>query len=188
MKSFSFLLPFTTSISYILIALYFVSCSSKEQAMPGKNQYEGPLTEAYDVETLYSDSAVVMVKIVGAKQNQFFNGDIEYPEGIFIEFYDKISKKVTSTLKANKGFYNKKEDLFRVEEDVEVINFEKNQRLNSEELFWDPKKEEVYTEKFVNIDTGDDIVKGTGLVAKQDFSSWEILKPTGDISIDDGQL
>lgn len=57
--------------------------------------------------------------------------------------------------------------------------------MNSEELYWEPQKEEIYTDKFVRIQSEDQISTGTGLVAKQDFSSYRILNPSGTIYLDE---
>ena len=65
------------------------------------------------------------------------------------------------------------------------MNIKNNERLNTEELFWNPTDEEIYTEKFVRIETEDQILLGQGLTADQDFSTYKIEKLTGELTIDD---
>jgi LPS export ABC transporter protein LptC len=101
-----------------------------------------------------------------------------------MEFYDEFGK-ISSTLKANKAYYFKKEDQWRGQGNVEVKNIQKNEQLNSEELFWKPKEEKIFTEKFVTIRMQSDVIYGEGLDAKQDLSSYKILKPTGSLEIDE---
>jgi hypothetical protein len=60
-----------------------------------------------------------------------------------------------------------------------------NKSLQTEELFWSPKDKKIYTDKFVIITTPTEIIKGEGLVANEDFSYYEIQKPTGIIALDE---
>lgn len=132
---------------------------------------------------LYSDSAVVRIRISAPKQLEFETGDMEFPNKIFIEFFEP-SGELSSTLEANTAFYFKEKDLYQAIGDVRVIGYLEPQKLNTEELFWDPKEEEIYTEKFVKIETEDQISTGNGLRAKQDFSTYRILKPEGTIYLE----
>jgi len=145
-------------------------------------EYMGPMQEATNIEILHSDSSVVIIKITASRQFIYLNGNYEYPNGIYIEFYNEDGS-LSTTLQGNKGFYDKKEDLHRIFGDVKIHNISKNQKLNTEELFWRPREEKVYTERFVTIETDGEVIKGEGLTANQDFSSYRITKPTGRISI-----
>lgn len=166
---------------FIILPLAFCACGENVDVNSVK-PYEGPLLEISNMETLYSDSAVVRVRVKAKKQLEFENGDSEFPEGIFIEFYD-VNGKVSSTLEANHGYFNKKEKLYTATGDVEVNSYEKDEKLNTEELHWKQDKEEIFTDKFVRIETDEEILLGEGLTASQDFSTYKILKPTGELSI-----
>ena len=145
--------------------------------------YDGPVMEVENVETLFSDSAIVKIKLLADKQLEYENGNREFPEGIFIEFYE--NGQVSSTITANQGFYYKKENKYTATGNVVVKNTQKNEELRTEELHWEPTKQEINTDKYVEIETESDIFMGNGLTAKQDFSDWRILKPTGTITFED---
>ena len=115
---------------------------------------------------------------------EFENGDREFPEGLYLEFYDE-SGKLESTLRANEAYYFKKENQWRGRGKVEVKNLEKNEQLNTEELFWKPADEKIFTDKFVTIRQQSDVIYGQGLEAKQDMSDYVIKKPEGEFSVDD---
>jgi hypothetical protein len=68
---------------------------------------------------------------------------------------------------------------------VEVKNLEKQQQLNSEELFWNPETKKIFTEKFVTIKLENEVLYGTGLDALQDLSYYTIKKPEGEFVIKD---
>jgi LPS export ABC transporter protein LptC len=163
-------------IFYILLLFFSFACSKNELKEP--LVYEGPLSEAENVELYYSESERVKVKMIAALVYEYENGDREFPKGIYLEFYDEF-EKLESTLSANEAYYFEKDKTWRGRGNVEVKNVKKKEQLNTEELFWNPKEEKIYTEKFLTIRQEDQVVSGEGLDAKQDLSNYKITNPSG---------
>lgn len=58
-------------------------------------------------------------------------------------------------------------------------------RLETEYLFWNSAKGTIETDAFVTLSLGEDVQKGYGMLAKDDFSSFKILNEvSGRIKID----
>lgn len=167
----------------LILSVSLFSCEKPEE-LTEIQEYTGPLREAENIELYYTELTKVKTKVEAAKVWEYKNADREFPEGIYLEFYDEEGK-TKSTLKANKAYYTKKENLWRGVGDVVVKNMESGQQLNTEELFWQPDKEKIYTEKFVTIREGDQVLYGTGLEAKQDFSSWFIRNVEGEFYLNE---
>jgi LPS export ABC transporter protein LptC len=171
----------------LLLLLFLVgptlACSDTQQQLNEREVYEGAFREFEGLELWYSDSAVVRLMVQAEKVLEYESGDQEYPEGIYVEFFNKDSVR-TSTLKADQAFYSMETDEYRAVGNVMLESLEKHQKLNTEELFWNRRDQQVYTEKFVVIETEDDVLHGEGLTAAQDFSSYRILKPTGELGFD----
>jgi len=163
-------------ILYLPLLLFTFACSKNELKEP--LVYEGPLSEAENVELFYSESEKVKVKMIAALVYEYENGDREFPKGIYLEFYNEF-ENLESTLRANEAYFFKKDNTWRGRGNVEVKNVEKKEQLNTEELFWNPKEEKIYTEKFLTIKQVDQIVSGEGLDAKQDLSHYKITNPSG---------
>lgn len=170
------------TISAIIIA-YGVSCSNLQEQLGEREVYEGPFYEVEDSEVLYSDSAIVRLMVRANKMQEFKSGDQQYPDGIYVEFYSKDSE-ITSKLEADQAYYSKETDEYRAVGNVKLESLVKKQKLTTEELFWNRKEQQVYTDKFVIIETQEDVLHGEGLTAAQDFSSYRILKPTGEMGLD----
>ena len=166
----------------IFLAAALASCEPVENTKPAT--YEGPMTQGEDVELFYVEKEVLKMKIITPKIQEFATGDREFPEGLYMEFYDEAGK-ISSTLKANHAYFFNKENQWRGRGNVEVKNIEKNEQLNTEELFWKSDTKRIFTEKFVTIRQQSDIIYGTGLDAAQDLSDYRILKPEMDIAIDE---
>ncbi|WP_242921567.1 LPS export ABC transporter periplasmic protein LptC [Pontibacter liquoris] len=168
--------------SIVALSCLAFGCSDDLQDPDKVETYKGPLIENHDVVTLYSDSARLQIKLMAPVQQEFENGDGVFPKGLNVEFYGKPGQ-ITSTLKANYAKQDRHKNLYLAQGKVEVENRVKKEKLETEELFWDKNKALIYTDKFVKITTGEEILMGNGLRANQDFSKYRILKPTGIISL-----
>lgn len=168
---------------HVTALIFFVSLSScKESDLKEPVEYTGPLRKIQGVETFYTEKNMVKVKMVAADVYEYENGDREFPNGLYIEFFNEFGR-LESTLKANRAYFFKKENQWRGRGKVEVKNIAKNEQLNTEELFWKPAEEKIFTEKFVTIRQEGDVIYGRGLEAKQDMSEYEIMEPTGDFEV-----
>jgi LPS export ABC transporter protein LptC len=159
-----------------------MACKKNEQDLSKLASYTGPTMEAENIERLYSDRAVIRVRMTAKKEEVMESGDRIYPEGVYMEFFDENQVR-NSTLSANKGNYNSAKQLYTVTGNVVIIDSVKSQKMNTEELHWDPNKHIIFTDKFVTIQTKKEVLKGQGLEAKEDFSSWRILSPKGTLPI-----
>jgi LPS export ABC transporter protein LptC len=116
----------------------------------------------------------------------FENGNIEFPLGIEITFFDKDGN-VSTTMRADKGYYERKDNIYRGEGDVRVDNKEKEQKLSSEELFWNPNSKRIYTEKFVTVQEKETLFNGTGMEADEGFNEYKLFKVTNSRTLLPGE-
>ena len=142
------------------------------------------MREANNVEMLYAEDHLVKLKMLANEVLEFQNGDREFPEGIYMEFFDELGQ-LSSILKANNAYFSKEENLWRGWGNVEVQNIANNEQLNTEELFWKPTTKKIYTDKFVTIKLDKEVLYGKGLEADQDFSSYTIKEPQGEFILED---
>ena len=95
---------------FTLILWVSWSCDQPETAKPVS--YTGPLREMENVEMLYTEKQTIKVKLQAKKIFEFQNGDQEFPDGLYLEFYDEAGR-LTSTLQANTAFFFKSEEKWR---------------------------------------------------------------------------
>jgi LPS export ABC transporter protein LptC len=175
----SFFSPIATA-AIVIGSLLLFACDKTESV--NTEIYEGPIREAENIEMLYSEAEKVTVKIKAKRISEFQTGDRHFPEGVFIEFFGEDGS-ITSTLSANTAYYYKAENKWKGQGKVEVKNLEKQEQLNTEELFWYPTTKKINTDKFVTVRTANEVLYGTGLDAKQDMSEYEILKPNNSVFV-----
>lgn len=166
------------TISCLTFLLFSCDQDEKKKVV----MYEGPLSEMENIDMLYTEKDQLKVKMKAKKIFEYQNGDREFPEGIYIEFYDEFGI-LSSTLKANSAYHFKEEKKWRGRGKVEVINIAKDQQLNTEELFWNPETKKIFTDKFVTIREQKDVIYGTGLDADQNLTTYTITKPEGEFEV-----
>ena len=142
-----------------------------------------PLESIRNLETIYSDSGIIKVKVNAPLLYKFAIPKVitELPKGLHIEFYDD-SLKVVSQLNAKYAIHYEAERKWEAKKDVVVIN-KKGEQLNTERLVWDERTEKITSDKFVKITTEKEIIYGDGFEADQNFTSYKIFKVKGHITV-----
>lgn len=171
---------------FIVQCTFVFSCEEPKQAKKAAT-YTGPIEEINDVKLLYSEVAMLKVKLTTPKQFRYANDDRKYPKPVSIIFYGPAGEEVT-TLRSDSGRYNKAKDLYTVMGNVVVVNKQKQEKLLTPELNWNPITKKVFTEKRVTVIsqlTGEKLY-GTGLDANQDFTNYSIRKPSGIFNAEGG--
>ncbi|MFD2999799.1 LPS export ABC transporter periplasmic protein LptC [Pontibacter toksunensis] len=168
-----------------MMAIAGFGCKDDLKDPDKEPKYTGPTVENHDVITLYSDSAKLLVKLQAPVQQEFETGDGVFPEGLYVEFFEQgvQGEQVTSTLKANYGKQDRNQNLFEVRGNVIVDNLKKQEKLETEELYWDRRKARIYTDKMVKITSPEEVVIGQGLEADQGFTNYRIRKVTGQFNL-----
>ena len=138
-----------------------------------------------DFETLYSDSAVVKVRIEGPLMYRWLDKNKprqEFPTGVKAEFFSP-GGKVTGRITSGYGL--------RLEQDRQVILRDSvvwesvnKEILETSELIWDEKTERIFTNKFVVIRRPGEIITGYGFESNADFSYSKIRSVTGQFASD----
>ncbi len=176
--------------SSILLAVYVfaTSCSSNkpEEIQAIVNRAEQPSLIMKDLESVITDSGKVTVRMITPELLQYPYADepyTDFPKGINVIMYN-TDGTVKGQIKANMAILYEKKDLWELNNDVEAIS-QKNEILNTEQLFWDMKKEIIYSEKFVKITSSDGIWMGTGFDSDQNMDNWEIRNVSGEMAFED---
>ena len=182
-------LPYAT-LSVVFFLLFFLSFLSSCQndlveIQRFIKQEETSYETISDFKTLYSDSAVVKVKIEGPTMLRYLDKDKprqEFPDGMKVEFFTP-NKHVTSRLTAKYGMRLEKDKQIIMRDSVvwESLNKE---ILETTELIWDEKEERVFTNKFVVIRRPGEIITGYGFESNQDFTYSKIKSVTGQFASD----
>jgi LPS export ABC transporter protein LptC len=179
-------LPSTGALLRIaLLVLLSGSCENDIQKINSITD-SGNLPDASgkNFESIYSDSSMVRVRIVGKEIRQFSDSKrpyIEFPVGLTAYFYDD-SLNIESIIKANYVIYYKEESLWEAKNNVEAKNFRTGEQLNTEHLFWDEEKKLIYSNTYSRIVNQDGTFYGQrGFEANQDLTWWKLKGTKGTV-------
>lgn len=141
---------------------------------------------ARDIEMLYSDSAVVRVRISGPTMVRHLDKlepRQEFPDGLMVEFFGpgrRVDSRLTSKYATR---LDKKTEI--VVRDSVVWESNNGERLETEELVWDEKSGKVYSNRFVTLRRPGEILYGVGFEAEQDFSKSRIRAIEGRLRVEE---
>jgi LPS export ABC transporter protein LptC len=172
------------SIEVLFFALIFLSCDRKMDVIEKSDILLLPSLTEKDFQTEYSDSAKLQLVMSASLMERYTNVKPPYTEfknGIRVLFYDGHKDPVAS-FTSKYARYSDEKKLWELKDSVVAIN-EKNERLETELLYWDQEKELVYTDRAVRITSEDEIVVGIGLESDPRFTRWWIKDVRATISI-----
>jgi LPS export ABC transporter protein LptC len=175
-----------TAVIAIASSILVFSCTKKIEKVRKSDIESLPSQIVKDFVTTYSDSAKKQLEMSAPLLEHYSSHLPEYSEfrfGIKVVFYDGRTDPV-GTLSSRYARYEDARKLWELKDSVIAIN-EKNDRLETELLYWDQDKNIVYTDRFVKITTGDKIVMGTGLESDPRFTKWRIRNVSAEFYVGD---
>ena len=149
-------------------------------------QDEIAIEHAKDVEMLYSDSAIVKIRIKAPEMVNYLDKKEpkrEFTKGVNVDVFNE-NKRIVSRLSAKYAVQWEKENKVILKDSVEVVTLQ-NEKLETEELIWDEKEERVHTDKYVKMSTQTEIIYGYGFDSNMDFTKWKVKDVTGTIDASD---
>lgn len=174
------------NIAILLGLAMFFSCSPDLETVETiTRKDELPAEAAENLRILYSSHGRIQM-IMEAPEMERYEGDeayMELPQGFVMSFFDEFMNE-TSRISAKYAIQHEKDDLIDARNDVVVENMETLEKLNTEQLIWDRKNEKIYSDKFVKVTSGEDVLYGEGFESDDRFTSWSIEDIWGSFSVD----
>lgn len=175
------------TITFLFLIPLFYACENDVNTVTKLNVVDSlPVETIKDLKLVQSENGLVTFQLSGKTMKRYDKPSsyIEFPDGVHVIFYDSL-KNVRSELTANYGISYEDKKIMEAKNDVEVINYQTNEKLNTEHLIWERKKKFIYSEVFVKITTEDKTIYGqNGMEADEQFESWKLKKVKGDILVD----
>jgi LPS export ABC transporter protein LptC len=108
--------------------------------------------------------------------------------GLRVDFYND-SDAVQSILTAKEGRYYEQSNNIIVRDSVKVVSMGGRRILRTQELFWDPKKQQFYTHDPATLTTPTQtILARQGLIAPADLSWYKFMQASGELKVDSGYM
>ena len=184
LKTLNITAAFLAAVMFVL----FPACSGKDKKLAEAIAENDtlPSMKSLGVTTLISDSGITRYKIVA---EEWLIHDKKNPpywafeKWVYLEKFDTLFR-VDASIKADTAYYHEKKKLWELRGHVQILS-QRGDRFQTDLLFWDEKKEKVYSDKFIQIEQEDKVIKGYGFESNQDLSEYEIKNTTGIFTIED---
>ena len=138
-----------------------------------------------NLKMFFTDSGYAKVRIYANLTEKYSNPEkvTKLKDGLRVDFYDEAGE-IVSTLTSLYGEIKDGDGNMVARDSVELYNYEKDQRLKTEELIWSQKDSLIYSDKSVVVTSPDGVVYGDGIETKQDFSNYTFIKPRGTFKME----
>jgi len=177
-------LKYTFSLIFSLIVL--ASCENSESNIRNFINIENLAVEQLaNSEIIYTENGNLKVKVMSQKMERFSDKEeiIELSGDVQFDFYKLEVSNAKSVLTCEKSTINNITNIMIANNNVILIGSD-NKKLKSEQLIWDKKKNLVYTESEITIQTDDEIISGVGFKSTPDFEEYEIKNAKGVFSLE----
>ena len=143
---------------------------------------------AYDVVVERSDSGMMVARLSAPVMRTIDDKDstlLEFPKGFVAFIYENGDSNPISKIRGDYGVNYEKKEMIIVKNNVVVENITTQEVLETEKLFWDQKRQKLYTSSLVKISSPEKIIYGDSMVANEDFTHREIFGIRATIELND---
>ncbi len=145
-----------------------------------------PVVTSFNVDALYTQQGHLQFRFK-APVAMAFTGDEpyqEFPQGINVVFFDSLLNPKTK-LTADYAISYERSRTMEARRNVVVVNFSKDEKINTEHLVWDQEKRIIFSNTFVKITTTTNIIYGEkGFESNEAFDNWVIKKTSGELEVE----
>lgn len=175
------------SIIVLLGAIMLLACKNDIKEVNALAEREKrPDMTGENLELVYSDSARIKYRVLAPeyiKVNREKEKYEEFPKGIHVLSYDPTGKMIGS-IKAKYAKKLEDEMLWEARNEVVIINAE-GKKLETELLYWDMKKELIYSDRYVKLSADGQIIEGNnGFHSDQNLNHPVFENISGSIEVE----
>jgi LPS export ABC transporter protein LptC len=167
-----------------LLSLLFACVNDLDSIRKITYRATDPDERTTNLQVFYTDSGYARVQVFADVAETYSKPEnvIKLKGGVKINFFSE-SGEITSVLTALYGEMKQDQGTMFVRDSVQLLNVQKKQRLETEELHWNQQDSSIYSDKPVIVRTPEAILFGDGIRTKQDFSAFEFLRPRGKMNV-----
>ena len=169
----------------ILLAGFLFSCVNDLDDIK-KVVYDpnAPEEVSQNLNVFFTDSGYAKVRIQAVLAEKYSKPKeiTKLKDGLKVDFYD-TEGGIVSTLTSLYGEISMKDGKMIARDSVELYNYEKQQRLKTEELIWNQSDSLIYSDKNVIVNSPEGVMYGNGIRTRQDFSTYTFTLPRGKFKV-----
>lgn len=173
----TFILLFTTMLVF--------SCQTNPQKIQElAKDLDGPVVASQEVEWVYTKNGIISHRLTSPKALRFDGQKeyIEFPLGLEV-FSFNVQGKQMAFMKSDYAIQYLDDKIIEAKGGV-VLENSKGEKLETESLFWDKKKEQIFSDALVKITKEGQLIIGEGFESNTSFSKYNLKNSRGIINLD----
>lgn len=174
----------------LLVLFAFMACTEqKEHVAPAVNPRDSvPMMVSYGVNTMISDSGVMRYRIVAERWE--VNENLEpkrwiFRRGFFMTQFDE-KFHVETYVQSDTAYYFTEARLWHLVGNVRVKTVD-GLRFNSEELYWDQNRHELYSNLYSHVVTPERELEGNYFTSDEGMKHYTVLQSKGNFTREDAE-
>lgn len=176
----------TTWVTVMFVLFPACSGGEKKLAAAVTNRDSLPVMRTVGVESLVSDSGVIRYKIIAEEWSVYDKMEPPFwafEKGLYLEQFNE-ELVAEATIKADTAYYYEDQKLWELRSNVHIENL-KQEKFDTELLYWNQKTEKVYSDKKIRIEQDDKIIVGYGFESNQQLTDYVIRDTEGIFYIEE---
>jgi LPS export ABC transporter protein LptC len=172
-----------------LIALVNLSCKDNFAQLKAISQFDAlPIGEADTIRVVYTEFAKTIAVLTAPKNIDYTNQPFpysEFPNGVQVVLYDENNKE--THVMADYGVIYSRTDIVDLRGNV-FITTPEGAVLNTSQLYWDIKKEWVFTQEYFTFRNEDYDIAANILDASRSFDKITTGPLVGNVLVEEEEL
>lgn len=165
----------------LMLATTIACTEEKEHTAPAINPEDSvAMMVSYGVNTLISDSGVIKYRIVTEKWEVNTNRHPSrwiFEKGLLLEQFD-LAMHIQSYIQCDTAYYYDVMKLWELHGRVRILT-KKGLRFSSEELFWDERTHEIYSNRYSHLITSDKELQGNRFRSDENMTKYSVKTTKG---------
>ena len=173
----------------LAVAFIVYSCKSKLSTVDKLNLSEIPLQTVDSMYMLQTKNGKIEMRVVTTEMQHFDNDSVSYeyfPDGIWVYAYTD-DEVLESTIVSDEASHIKnkktKEEIWKAFGNVVVKNIVKQQTMESDTIYWDRTKKEIYTDCYVRLYSPEGLIQGYGMRSDERARNSIVFKPFNNYGV-----
>lgn len=171
------------------VAIIVFSCKSKLSEAESLDLSKTPVQAVDSMYMIQSDAGRLQMRVATPKLERYDSDTLSreyFPAGLMVYSYDEEGNLET-TIKSDYAMHTShkktREEVWKAYGNVVVKNIKKNEKMETDTLYWDRKKQEIYTDCYIRLYSPDVFMQGYGMHSDEKARNSIIHRPFNSYSV-----
>lgn len=182
---------FILAVALTTLLPMVVACKDDNTAIvKRKTNPDVPTMVSNKVQTVISDSGDTKYRITTPRWEMYEDADTPhwtFPQGVIAEELSLPDYKTVTELKCDSAYYDEEEQLWSLNGNVAITNGDGTVIL-TDQMFWDQKTHELFSEAFIHIERQAQIIEGYGYRSDDRFKNYTLRQVKAIVPIDESRF